>query len=188
MKKLSTLTAAVLLAVSGFAFADAATVAQQDNKYYVGVVGGYGKLDKTIAGTENSNKGFTYGANAGYMFTKNFGAEIGFEHYQPAFFSGADYKSNYNMHVAAVGVMPFANNFDAFAKLGVADVHTNIEYHVITSATDAGKHNDLAGYGALGLGYAVTSNVTESVELDGTTKSGNVPAMYSANVGVAYKF
>ena len=134
-KKIIALTAATLVALSGSAFAATVTTAvpaaSNNNPFYVGVLGGYGKVNDKFGGagstvTENKNKGFDFGVNGGYMATQNFGAEIGYQQYANVKLgNGQELKNNYNIHLAGVAVMPIASNLNVFGKLGIADVHTS---------------------------------------------------------------
>lgn len=188
-KKIITLTAATLVALSGSAFAATVTTAvpaaSNNNPFYVGVLGGYGKVNTKNTGTsENKNKGFDFGVNGGYMATQNFGAEVGYQQYANVKLgNGEELKNNYNIHLAGVAVMPIASNLNVFGKLGVADVHSTAK----SSSAHTSK-SEVAAFMAAGVGYKVTQNIQISTEIDATTKHNDVAAMYSANVGVNYLF
>ncbi len=181
MKIINLVAASVLLATASVAMADS-------TGFYAGVLAGYGKVDYTSNdGAVTKNHGIDGGINVGYMFNNNFGVETGFMQYSKVkLIDGTSITQNYSIHVAGVAKYNLTDTVNVYGKLGVADVHSKYP------ADDNGKsvgYSKAALFAAAGVGYDVTQNIETSFEVDATTKSHNeVAGMYSANVGVAYKF
>ncbi len=197
MKIINLVAASVLVATAAAAMAD-------NTGFYAQVLGGYGKVQAHAVNDSNridtydisKNHGFDAGVNVGYMFNDNFGTEVGFMQYSNVKYSdvldggetfGGNLRQNYNIHLAGVAKYDLTNEFNVFGKLGLARVHST---EVPTGAdTDAPKsESKIALFTGAGVGYNVTQHIEVSFETDYTMKHSDVPAMYSANVGVAYKF
>ena len=196
MKLINLVAASVLAATASVAMAD-------NTGFYAGVLAGYGKVNYTSDyGAVKKNHGFDGGINAGYMFNNNFGVEAGYMQYSNVkgnTFADADLGTNvtpnatenYSLHLAGVAKYDLTSEFNVFGKLGVADVHTKETVNGTVLGLDISNsetESRLALFAGAGVGYDVTQNVEVSFETDYTTKSDDIPAMYSANVGVAYKF
>lgn len=166
-----------------------------DGNQYVTVLGGYGIVDESVDHATSSKKdGLDYGLNAGWMFTHNFGAEIGYQQFADATYTGAanskgTVKDNYNIHLAGVASLPLENNFSIFGKFGIARVHTD-QIGIISDATgnNIGSQSKLTAYIAAGGGYNLTPQILISAEIDGTPAANPVPEMYAANAGISYIF
>jgi opacity protein-like surface antigen len=196
MKMINLVAASVLVATASVAMAD-------NTGFYTQVLAGYGKVKASNTSSDldvKKNHGIDAGINAGYMFTDNFGVEAGFMQYSNVKYydlsvsgttSGASLRQNYNIHVAGVAKYDLTNEFNVFGKLGLANVHSKGVFTTTDadgSQTDKTSESKMALFTGAGVGYNVNQHVEVSFETDYTTKSHDVPAMYSANVGVAYKF
>ena len=175
MKIINLVAASVLLATASVAMADS-------TGFYAGVLAGYGKVN--YKGVEK-NHGIDAGVNVGYMINNNFGVEVGFMQYSKVkVAAGENIVNNYSIHVAGVAKYDLTDAFNVFGKLGLADVSRKFSVDGLGSDTESRS----ALFAAAGVGYNVTQNIEVSFEGDVTTKNDEIPAMYSANVGVAYKF
>lgn len=164
-----------------------------DSGFYLGINGGYGKIDETIEGaTSSKSTGFTGGVDFGYQFIPYVAAEAG-AYYVPnqkytVNVLGQNIeikgKDNYFAYLAAKGILPFSNGLNLFAKAGGAWVHHKIE----DVFGDSQSYSKIAFLGGVGIGYNITKSV--SVALQGllTTKSGDVPANYLGLVNLTYHF
>lgn len=190
------IVAATAMTVAAGAFAANTVNTASTAGAFVGVNGGFGKVDQSVSGTgttgKNDNTGFSYGIDGGYMYNQYVGLDLGYTKFASANLkSGIKAKSNYNVHAAVKGVYPMGQSFDLFGKLGLAYVHTNttIPSNVVLNGVNSGVHHSTRPYLAAGVDYIVTQNVGVNFQVAGTTKSGNkVPAMYNATVGVQYTF
>ncbi|MDF1653489.1 MAG: outer membrane beta-barrel protein [Coxiellaceae bacterium] len=158
---------------------------------YVGGNVGYGKTNETItdSGVELStkNKGFVWGADAGYQFTKNWAIEAGYTQ-MPNVKVDAGTAQNQNriFDIVAKGIYPFNDKFNVFGKLGAAYTHTRTTDLLINANQSSGA---IVPYFGAGVGYNLTQNVSLNVQGFATTKRGNVvPAMYGATAGLQYNF
>ena len=186
------IAASVLLATASVAMAD-------NSGFYAGVLAGYGKVNYTNSANNDNvvskNHGIDGGINAGYMFNDNFGVETGFIQYSKIKLTDSSnlgsITKNYNLYVAGVAKYDFTNQFNVFGKLGIADVHTKTPTGLASDdnvAITAGGHSKLTLFAGAGVGYKVTQNIQLSVEGDMTTKTGQIPSMFSTNIGLTYLF
>ncbi|MDF1761732.1 MAG: outer membrane beta-barrel protein [Coxiellaceae bacterium] len=162
---------------------------------YVGGNVGYGKTNLTMQDVDTGNnistknKGFVWGANAGYEFTKNWAVEAGYTQMPNVKIDqGTTANQNRIFDIVAKGIYPFNDKFNVFGKLGAAYTHTHT-----TSLTGIDNPDQSSGaivpYFGAGVGYNLTQNVSLNVQGFATTKRGNsVPAMYGATAGLQYNF
>ncbi len=191
-------SAAALLSMG--AIAGGVEKASNDNVLsglYVGGNVGYGKTNESInlANTDltTSNKGFVWGVDAGYQFTKNWAVEAGYTQMPNVKIAqGSATNKNRIVDLVVKGIYPLNDQFNIFGKLGAAYTHTHT-----TDVTVAGLQLDGANqssgaivpYFGAGVGYNLTQNVSFNVQGFATTKRGNVvPAMYGATAGLQYTF
>lgn len=159
---------------------------------YVGGNVGYGETNESFTNTDGStvsglnNKGFVWGVNGGYQFTKNWAVEAGYTQ-MPNVRADVGTLANENriVDLVAKGIYPINGQFNVFGKLGVAYTHTrNTDLTV-----DNAAHSAVAPYFGAGVGYNLTQNVSVNVQGFATTKTGNtVPAMFGGTVGLQYNF
>jgi hypothetical protein len=182
MNKMMTFVAASVLAASA-----SVAMANQTSGFYAGVLAGYGMVDYT-GDVVYKNHGIDGGVNAGYMATPNFGAEVGFIQYSEVKLSDNQpaITQNYNMYAAGVAKLDLTSEFNVFAKLGLARVHSKVNSTDLTIPQGGvAKYTLFAG---AGVGYFVMPNIQLSFEGDMTTKSSNIPGMLSSNIGLTYVF
>lgn len=93
-------------------------------------------------------------ANLGYQFNRYLAAEFGYTAY------GINHHLLNNVDLAGKFILPFTignNNFNVFAKLGVADVFS-------------GHDNSLLPMAGLGASYELTQNLDLNVQAQGVTQ------------------
>ena len=205
-KTLSIVSVAIACALSTVAFGHVKHVNTQTtpavssddaNPWYVGVYGGYGKVNEDVEySTSTTNTGFLFGGDAGYQFMKNFGLELGFTHFADtkynadlgSFTTTAQGTANYVIDLAATGRVFVAQNLSLFAKLGPALAHNNFTAGVPGTFTAEGEDYAVVGFGAAGVAYQFAQDWSASLQALGTTSSSNVPGMYGGALGVEYHF
>ena len=193
MKALVTSMAAAAVLVSGSAFAVDSLGSTASSPMYTYVSVGYGKLqaksDKVSTATGNNNKNkMNYGLGLGYQLSPNFALESGLT----AFGKTADTKSNWNFDLAAKGILPVADQFSLYGKLGVAYVTTKWSNGVSSfdSKVVSGKEHGYALEGALGASYQIDSQLSANLEglAVGKSKNKKVPGRRAITLGMAYSF
>ncbi|MCK4608530.1 MAG: outer membrane beta-barrel protein [Gammaproteobacteria bacterium] len=155
---------------------------------YVGANAGYSKVDETVSGSHKQNNGnFGASANVGYKFSPYLGVELGYTQYANEEFDyNINGKDNFAVDLALKGILPLGNTgLSIFAKAGAAAVHHTLEDGIV-KVSNAGNHFEPAIYGGVGASFAITQNLAINGEATGTTKNGNVPAMYLFSGGVTY--
>lgn len=175
--------AAVLVASSAFA---------NTTGIYVGANAGVGKVNESVSingNKKDAKNGFAYSFDAGYLFNQYVGVELGFNHLNATkFASNVKLQDNYSTDVAVKGIYPFSNNqFNVFGKLGVAYAHTKLKATGVFAGQGSSSSRVVPLF-AIGAGYNLTQNIGFNVQLQSTTKSGDVPAMSTLTAGVQYTF
>lgn len=140
-----------------------------------------------------------YGLRLGYRFHPNFAVEGGYTDlgrfdYNTALTGGGNATGRLKADawdLSAVGIVPFANNFSGYGKVGVARTRAERESNTagISGATERGTH-PTAG---LGVAYDFTKQLAATAEWNryfkvgdqATTGRGDID-LYS--VGLKYKF
>lgn len=195
--------AAGIAAISGIA---AAQMQTQDAGFYLGAAVGQAKAKDVC--TELTGVGFVGGCDdkdtawkisAGYQFNKNFGVELGYvdlgEFTAAGTILGVPVTAKAEatgFEVLAVGTIPLAQQFSAYAKAGA------FRWDVDTSATAAGVPVGVGDKGTdftfgIGLKYDFTRNASARLEFqrynnvgeDATTGQSDVNLW---TLGVMYKF
>lgn len=146
-----------------------------------------------------SNNGLAGRLAVGYQFNQNFGLELGylqtrsgkaeFPQSDPPF--SVSLKQNV-IDLAGKGILPLANNFNVYGKLGVAYVTTKISASS-TSENAGHTQHKWAPEAAVGVGYDITPNVTVDTSWTHIQSVGNSQEKSLGNidfiaVGVGYNF
>ena len=137
-----------------------------------------------------SDNGFAANVNLGYQFSQNLGAEFGF-FYIPDYSvepgdSADKVTNNFSYDLAVKGMLPFAEQFNAFAKLGVG-LSTG---KMGATFNPSGSQSGVAGFGALGMSWmpAAMPNLSLSVQGFAFTKANKLAGRYGVLGGVGYLF
>jgi OOP family OmpA-OmpF porin len=119
--KMRSILAVITLGASAFALPAAAQMNM--SSFYVGAT--FGQSDfgscEAPAGVSCDTKDTAWRALAGYQFNRNFAAEIGYHNLGEVKFSGAGLDATTKVNaweLVGVGLLPFANQFAGYAKLG----------------------------------------------------------------------
>lgn len=140
--------------------------------------------------------GMGYNINLGYKLTTFFSAEMGYTHYFPTrIYNGPKIgqDTHYSYDLSAKATVPISDtSVEAFGKLGVARVHSDVQ---ITNASlasglnlDPGTHNVTGLYMALGLAYYFAPSMAVNVQwarAHGNNQTGDLN-LYAA--GLSYNF
>jgi OmpA-OmpF porin, OOP family len=191
MVKKLVFTSVVLSSLIYSTYGQAAVV---DKGIYIDGSLGYGMVnEKAQWAIDNNNTGFGWNANLGYKFTRNWALEVGFYDFPSEDFTYYGYTlakadSNYAFAIAGKGILPLADRFSLFGKLGLAvanhDFNNGDAYYI-----NAGSHSGAVALLGVGASYALTNNLGLFVQGTATTKSGNtIPAMFLGAVGLSYTF
>lgn len=146
MKKVA---AALLLSVI------AAPAFSADEGYYAGINVGRSKTDSNIgADVVTKTNDTSYGVLLGYQFNPNFAVEAQYTDlgkFEATNFTG----KNDVFALSLVGIVPLANAFSLYGKLGYADTRSSLSNNV---AYSSGKNRSDVTYG-VGVEYDVTPAV-----------------------------
>jgi len=174
-----------------------------ESHWYIGGSVGQSKFDVDCAGASCDDSDTAFRVFGGYMFTKNWGAELGYADLGKLTASGtvsgasvtADRKST-AWDVMAVGVLPFAEKFNAYGKIGFYSADTKLSGTVsafgLTGSGETSKTNTDLTY-VIGVGYDFSKNLGirgewqrySGVGADEVGGDGDVD-VYS--IGVVYRF
>ena|SRR3990167_3023217 len=151
---------------------------------------------KSYPGSASTSK-FGGNFNFGYKFMPNFTAEVGYSRYgstniKDSAGTNAATDQHYALDLAGKGIFPFSADGDVFAKLGVADVFSNVGINN-SGAADAlgissGKHSATGFYLGLGAEYYFTSTFGGNIQwarASGNSQTGTL-SLYS--IGLSYIF
>lgn len=157
--------------------------------FYLTGNAGYGKVNERVSPrTKTHNKGFVWNAALGYQFTDNIAVELGYLNFPKESFGTAKGSKNWSAYLAANGILPFNNDFAVFGKLGIAKVQHRLKAEPGYSFSGEGSHSKVAALLGAGVLYNFTPSLAASLQVIGTTKSGKVPAMYAALIGIIFRF
>ncbi len=176
-------------------------------EFYVGLDAGIAWqnfiYNNSMAGQQISNSQLTVsatspgaqlGLDAGYMFTKNWGVELGYQYFfNSNTITGATISSNndnstFNLNaqlldLLAIGRLPIEDsNFSVYAKLGLALAYAQMGQYCTT--TCAGGGNLPSGTGvavAMGLGLEYMISKQWDVHLEAMNYGGLLPVSMSSN-------
>lgn len=141
-----------------------------------------------------SNNGIAGRLAVGYQFNQNFAVEAGYLQLRSKKTNVQDVDLKLSQHaidLAAKGILPIANNLNAYGKLGVAYVTTTTKSNndAVTAAT-VNKYK-WAPEAAVGVSYDITPNMsvdtswTHIQSIGGKNRPGNIDFVA---VGVGYNF
>ena len=185
MKALLTSMAVAAALVTGSAFAADNLSSRVSNNLYTYVSVGSGKLTNSSgSNTATSDNLLVYGLGLGYQFNPYFAVESGFMNFgKQSNDVGTKLKSNWNFDLAAKGILPVADQFDLYGKLGGA-------YVTSTWVSRNKNMNDFALEGALGASYTINSQLRTNLEalFVGKGQANNVLGRRAITLGMAYSF
>jgi hypothetical protein len=131
--------------------------------WYLEAIAGSSTLSSNPYHGNVSSSGIGYNANLGYKFMPYVGAELGYTQYANATVKNAagnkaGIGKYYSWDIAAKGILPFSDSgFEAFAKLGVQRLATNMSIKNSTIANgiglSSGSHSTTNLYYGAGLQY-----------------------------------
>ena len=199
------LLASSTLALSTASIAGGTTTIAPDNMdngdaagFYIGANVGYGDVDvdlPSVPGITTSNRGVAWATELGYQFNRYVALEVGGIRFADltAKVNGTDESAKITtgaFDVLVKGIYPFSDQFNVFAKAGLAVlVHSEVISGGGTTITAFDNNTQVVPMFALGFGYNITSNWGINLQGVATTSSGdNYPATYTGLVGVSYKF
>jgi OOP family OmpA-OmpF porin len=174
-----------------------------ESHWYVGGSVGQSKFGIDCTGGTCDDSDTAFRVFGGYMFNKNFGAELGYADLGKVTATGvvsgvsvnADRKST-TWDLMAVGVLPFAEKFNAYGKIGLYMADTKLSGTAsafgLTASSSASDSNTDLTY-VLGVGYDFSKNLGirgewqrySGVGGDNTGGDGDID-VYS--IGVVYRF
>ncbi len=140
--------------------------------------------------------GVGFNANLGYKLTTFFSGEIGYTHYFPTrIYNGPKLgqDNHYSYDAAVKATVPISDtSVEAFGKLGVARLHTDVQISNTQLAQGLnlypGANNVTGLYMALGLAYYFAPSIGVNIQwaqANGNSNTGNL-VLYSA--GLSYFF
>lgn len=171
--------------------------------FYVGIQGGYsdthfsqGDISMTGTGLSTSIKdhGLASRAFAGYQFNENWAGELGYTRFNDTRLNNIKDKEGHSypngslkehaLDLVAKGTWPLADQFNIYAKLGVAAIEA---YGADTVTNDFGtKINPTFG---AGISYELNRQVPIDISWTRIQKwGGNIPNADFFAIGIAYKF
>lgn len=167
--------------------------------FYAGVQAGYGNLHLG-KGADNKDKGLAGRVSAGYMFNNNFGAELGWSKFRTIESNGYVYQSGIKsaklafktdvVDVVAKGVVPVADNFNVYGKLGGAYVMQRADVTVKNGHDYDASEKKLLPTASVGVSYDFSPNVTADVGYTRIQKVGNseINSIDFVGAGLTYNF
>lgn len=204
------LAIAVLLPLSGSAFAEGAYVGAgvlEGHASIPSATGTYSGYAYDFSGDKTRDTGFNL--FGGYNFTQNFGVEVGYNYLGNSYsirgtFGGLPVTSSgmkvYNYYAALTGTLPLSNGFALFAKAGVVRNHMSMSSVCVSSTcVDASSSDNRTQFmfGA-GASYAITTNWAAQLEYQNYGKvtqndvwgTGNSDAAkaYAISLSAKYSF
>lgn len=141
---------------------------------------------------KKGNGGFTWGVDAGYMWTQNLGLEVGYYMFPKASYTNTTSQAISNDQWAVYGAAKFAvpvyPNLDVYAKAGIG--YNRNEQNVAGTKTNFHKWGFVGG---AGVDYTFDNNVFLDVQymyFQGQNKNGvmQVAGINTYTAGVGYKF
>lgn len=174
-----------------------------DSGGYIGIQGGWSNThwgDETLGiGIDSSTDttGIAGRAYLGYQFNPNFATELGFLWPSNATnkLDSTGFKVTAKEQIgdlALKGILPLANNFFAYGKVGAAFLHATVS----GNATGLGIvsrdiQNEVYPLIGVGIGYYVTPNIPIDISymrIQSVTGNDNIPSVDFYAAGIAYVF
>ncbi|MBB4845280.1 OOP family OmpA-OmpF porin [Paucibacter oligotrophus] len=157
-----------------------------------GVGSGHSELD--CAGTTScNNNGTSFRVLGGYKFNDTFAAELGYLSFgeAKASVSGVDLKLTPKAVTLGVAArFPFATDWGFTARLGVANVKTDVSGVVAGLGNANLSDSKVAAHSGLGLDYALSSSLKLELTADfsrATFRDGDF-SVRAVNLGLSYHF
>ncbi|TFW35572.1 outer membrane beta-barrel protein [Massilia horti] len=122
--------------------------------------GFYAGADLGLTQIHSENNETSFGGFAGYRFTDNLSAELGYRKLGNWDLGGGIGFKTEQTHLSAVGTLPLSNGFSVFGRLGLNNLHGTATVDKIKVSDNEVK----VLYGA-GVGYDFGSNVSARVEV-----------------------
>ncbi len=171
--KNNTLLFAACIALATSALSTATHAQTRGAFGYAGFGGGITKADVDCTGTSYCDRSdVDYKAFAGYMFTRNWGAELSYaglgKTRATVPFSGVDIDAQLKgsaLGAYAVGNLPVGERFDLFAKVGAAYVESKVIASLGTLSGSDKEYTTSAAFG-LGASYTVMPGLALRLEWD----------------------
>ncbi|HEY2336440.1 MAG TPA: outer membrane beta-barrel protein [Burkholderiales bacterium] len=174
-----------------------------DSGWLVGGSIGQSKFKTDCSGASCDDTDTAFRVFGGYMFNKNWGAELGYADLGKLTATGtvtgvsvtADRKST-AWDLVAVGMLPFAEKFNGYAKVGMYMADTKLSGTAsafgATASSSSSKSNSDLTY-TLGLGYDFNKNLGVRAEWQKYSKVGSDDVGGKGDidvygVGVVYRF
>lgn len=193
---LLTLSGLIALFVTMPAFA---AMSAPDGWYVEGNIGSTKITDKDYPGNESTASLGGSGA-VGYKFMPYLGAEVGYTQYGNTTIkdpstggtkAGTDRHYSYN--VAAKGILPIAESgFEAFTKVGVGEVVSNMSINNAEAAANLGldseRHDDTSYYLSIGGQYYFTPELAVVVQWAQAHGDSSTGTMALTSVGLSFIF
>ena len=162
---------------------------QAEKGVYIDGNAGYGLLP----GFSPHRGGFAYNGDIGYQLNNYFGLELGYNHFANVPYPYAS-KGNYSGDLALKGILPLAERWNLFGKLGLAYVHSQQKFsnfsHINNNLTTNFTYGSVSGpapYLAAGVSYKLSQQFDINAQIHGTPGT-HVPEMYAALIGLSYHF
>lgn len=165
---------------------------------------GYGRLsfDDNTGLSDSKRSGLVWRVAGGYQFNPYIALEAGYTSYPDIKVSASDVQTGEtitgklatsNIDLLAKGILPVNDQFDLFAKAGMAymtyEDSASLTVNGVTAASASKTHNRITPEFGIGAAYNITHNVALSIQgLTTLSPSKNYPATYTALAGVSYKF
>lgn len=165
--------------------------------WYVEANAGYSTVtSKTYDAPNVRRSGSGYNIIGGYKLTNFFSAEAGYTHYFPTrIYNGPKLgqDTHYSYDLSAKATLPISDSsVEAFGKLGIARVHSNVQITNQSLAAglnlDPGAKNVTGLYMALGLAYYFAPSIAVNIQwarAHGNSQTGDLD-LYGA--GLSYNF
>ena len=161
---------------------------------YVGVQIGqgdthFGKSDvKNVTSANVDSKDLAGRVFAGYQFNENLAAELGYTHFYDAEYKRINATSangkvkEFAYDLVGKAIMPLPNNFNVYAKAGVANVHA--KGRGVTTKKDTATE---LTYG-IGAAYDVTPMIPVDLSWTHTNSGSGIPKSDFVALGISYHF
>ncbi|OGT64986.1 MAG: hypothetical protein A3J38_03130 [Gammaproteobacteria bacterium RIFCSPHIGHO2_12_FULL_45_9] len=160
---------------------------------YLGGGLGYGVTYVTDDNASTDDDGFVVNPTLGYLFTKNWGLEIGYTNL-PEVKAGdtALLNSVYDLDMAVKGILPINNYLQVFGKVGIAylsyesgDVGAEVNDHWVNPNTSVTTWVPLF---AGGVSYMIKPNLALSIQETATVAVDSAPSTYTTTIGLTHIF
>lgn len=165
--------------------------------WYVEGNGGYSTVSSKSYDAPNVRRsGSGWNLNFGYKLTTFFSAEAGYTHYFPTrIYNGPKLgqDTHYSYDLAAKATLPISDSsVEAFGKLGIARVHSDVQISNPTLAQgltlNPGANNVTGLYMALGLAYYFAPSIAVNLQWARAHGNGQTGDLNLYGGGLSYNF